>query len=41
MARWLNGLRVALRSVLRRKRVEQELNEEIQYHVERQIAEGL
>jgi putative ABC transport system permease protein len=41
MPDWLSGLRVALRSVLRRKSVESELDEEIQYHLERQIAEGL
>jgi putative ABC transport system permease protein len=41
MSRWLAGLRVALRSVFRRKRVEDELNEELQYHLDRQIAEGL
>ena len=41
MARWLAGLRVALRSVVRRKRVEEELDEELQYHLERQIDEGL
>ena len=37
----LHGLRVALRSLVRRKRVEAELDEEVQYHVERQIQEGL
>jgi hypothetical protein len=41
MSRWFAGLRVALRSVIRRTRVEDELNEEIQYHLERQIDEGL
>src|SRR5687768_6484474 len=41
MSRWLTGLRVALRSVVHRKRVEEELDEEIQYHLERQIDEGL
>lgn len=41
MSRWLAGIRVALRSVVRRRRVEDELNEEIQYHLERQIDEGL
>lgn len=41
MSRWLTGLRVALRSVVRRKRVEEELNEEFQYHLDRQIDEGL
>src|SRR5687768_9160580 len=41
MSRWLAGLRVALRSVLRRSRVEDELGEEFQFHLERQIEEGL
>jgi predicted permease len=41
MSNWLAGLRSALRSVVRRKRVEEELNEEIQYHLERQIDEGV
>ena len=41
MSRWLAGLRVALRSIVRRQRVEDELDEEIQYHLERQIDEGL
>ena len=41
MSRWLSGLRVALRSMVRRRRVEDELNEEFQYHLERQIDEGL
>ena len=41
MSRWLAGLRVALRSLFRRHRVEEELDEEIQYHLERQIDEGL
>ena len=41
MSSWLAGLRSALRSIVRRKRAEDELNEEIQYHLERQIDEGL
>src|SRR5437867_5583542 len=41
MSRWLTQLRLALRSVFRRKRVDQELDEELQYHLERQIDEGL
>jgi len=41
MLRWLTGLRVALRSAIRRKRAEGELDEELQYHLERQIDEGL
>ena len=35
------SLRVALRSVFRRSRVEAELNEEVQYHVDRLIDQGL
>lgn len=35
------GLRVALRSIVRRSRVEAELNEEVQYHVDRLIDQGL
>jgi putative ABC transport system permease protein len=41
MFRWLAGLRVALRSVIRRSRLEQELDEEFQYHLARQIDDGL
>jgi MacB-like periplasmic core domain len=41
MARWVNELRVALRSVLPLRRAEEELDEEIQFHLERQIAEGV
>jgi predicted permease len=41
MSRWLVGLRVALRSIVRRKRVEEELNEEIQHHFQCQVDEGL
>jgi hypothetical protein len=41
MLRRLAGLRVALRSVVRRTRVEQELDEEMQFHLERQIEEGI
>src|SRR5579863_7402569 len=41
MSRWLTQLRLALRSVFRRKRVEQELDEELQYHMERQMDEEL
>ena len=37
----LAGLRVTLQSLIRRKRVEDDLNEELQYHLERQIEEGL
>ena len=39
MTRWLSGLRVALRSILRRNRVEDELAEELQFHLEREIGE--
>jgi putative ABC transport system permease protein len=41
MSRWLTQLRLAFRSVFRRKRADQELDEELQYHLERQIDEGL
>lgn len=41
MFRWLTGLRVAVRSLMRRTRVDDELDEEIQYHLERQIEEEL
>ena len=41
MSRWLAQLRVALRSILSRTRVEDELDEEMQFHLERQIDEGL
>jgi predicted permease len=41
MPRWLTELRLAFRSVFRRKRVDQELDEELRYHLERQMDEGL
>src|SRR5712664_450492 len=41
MSRWLTQFRLALRSVFLRKRVDQELDEELQYHLERQIREKL
>jgi predicted permease len=41
MSRWLAELRVAVRSIVRRKRVEEELTEEIRHHLERQIDEEL
>jgi predicted permease len=41
MSRWLSGLRVVLQSLVRRSRTEDELDEEIRFHLERQIAEGL
>ena len=39
MFRWLSGLHVVLRSVLRSKRVDQELDAEMQYHLDREIEE--
>ena len=39
MFRWLIGLRVAFRSVFRRRRVEEELDQELRYHFDRQIDE--
>jgi predicted permease len=39
--RWLNKLRIATRSLLRRGAAERELNEELTFHLERQIAENL
>src|SRR5437773_6667804 len=39
MFRWLTGLRVALRSSIHRNRVEEELDEELKYHLEREIDE--
>src|SRR5918996_2725631 len=41
MFRWLSSVRVALRSILRPAREEQELQEELHYHLQRQIDEGL
>ena len=41
MSRWLAQLRVALRSLIHRRRLDDELDEEMQYHLEQQIAEGL
>jgi predicted permease len=41
MSRWLAGLRVALRSIVRRRRVEEELAEEFQDHLQREIDEGV
>ena len=41
MLRWLTGLRVALRSLVRRRRLDDELDEEMQYHLDRQIDEGV
>jgi putative ABC transport system permease protein len=41
MTRWFTRLRLRSRSVFRRRRVEQELDEELQYHLERQIDASL
>ncbi len=41
MFRWFNGLRVVVRSIVFRKRVEEELAREMQYHLDRQVDEGL
>jgi len=41
MFRWINGLRVVLRSAIFRKRVEEDLDEEIQYHLEQEINDKL
>ena len=41
MPRWLAGLSVSLRSLLRGRRADQELDEEFQYHLDRQIDEGV
>ena len=41
MSRWLARLRVALRSIVRRRRVDEELDDEIRHHLERQIDEEL
>ena len=41
MFRWLDRLRVALRSIVHRRRIEDELNEEMAYHFERQVEEGV
>jgi predicted permease len=41
MSRLLAQFRLALRSVFLRQRVDRELEEELQYHLERQIKEGL
>ena len=39
MFRWFTGLRTAVRSVIYRKRIEEELEQELRYHLERQIHE--
>ena len=41
MPRWITQLRLILRSMLRRKQVDQQLDEELQYHLGREIDEGL
>src|SRR5215469_4650221 len=41
MSRWLAGVRLAVRSLFRRPQVDRELDEEFQYHLERQIEENL
>src|SRR5688572_12110997 len=41
MFRWLAGLLVALRSLIRRRRMEEELAEEFQDHLQREIDQGL
>src|SRR5919201_5106564 len=41
MSRWLARLRFRVRSLLLRSRVERELDEELQYHLEREIEDRL
>ena len=41
MPRWLRQVRLAVRSIFRGSQVDQELEEEFQYHLERQISENL
>ncbi|PYT83914.1 MAG: hypothetical protein DMG40_02185 [Acidobacteria bacterium] len=41
MSRWLAQIRLAVRSLCRRPQVDRELDEEFQYHLERQIEENL
>ena len=38
---WLYTIPLRLRSLFRRGRVEQELNEELQFHLEQKIEEGI
>src|SRR5258708_40297853 len=41
MEHWWYTARLRLRSILRRTRVEQELDEELQFHLEHKIEEGI
>ncbi len=41
MSRWLAQIRLAVRSLFRRPQADRELDEEFQYHLERQIEENL
>ena len=41
MSRWLTQIRLAVRSLFRRPQVDQELDEEFEYHLERQIEDNL
>jgi predicted permease len=41
MMRWVEKLRLRARSLVRRGRVERELNDELRFHLEQQIAENL
>src|ERR687887_971857 len=41
LERWLYTIPLRLRSLFRRRQVEQELDEELRYHLERQIEEHL
>jgi predicted permease len=41
LERWIYTVPLRLRSLLRRRRVEQELDEELRYHLERQIEENI
>jgi predicted permease len=41
MSRWLTQFRLRLRSLIRKGRVDRELDEELQYHLEREVEYGL
>src|SRR5215510_218701 len=41
MFRWLTGLRVVFRSAIFPRRIERELDEEFQYHLEQEISERI